>query len=113
MAQRSNFKHINGYNKGMNKDLSLNLFDNKRYLDAEWLTPVNPESNDIGDMVNPKGTLDKITLPNNDEKIIGDGIIRDWTILFTSDDDSITRIYKFKDDGTTTSHTLDGVNFIK
>ena len=113
---KNNKKHLNGYSGGMNKDLSHNLYDNKRYLHSEWFTPVNNETGDVGKMVNPKGTIHKISLPEGGI-VIGESTLRDKKIIiFVKDDLSgipATYITKFIDDGTNDTQTLDeDSNFI-
>lgn len=103
-------KYINGYDKGMNKDLSPNLFSNHNYLDAEWLNPVINEGGKIGALTNPKGTIAKINLPSG-HTLIGNCKLREKIILISVDGSNNTYIYSFIDDGTSNSQSPGSANF--
>lgn len=98
MIRKPSQPHINTYNKGINKDLSANLYPNDSYLDAELMTPMINEENNIGKMVNIKGNNKKFQIPSN-AIIIGQGSIRDYIIIVTADTSGNTTIYKVQDDG--------------
>jgi len=118
MANQPNtFKHINGYNKAMNKDLSPRLYDNQHYPDAEWMSPVSNEEGKVGPMTNPKGNISKITFPysgitQTKYTILASVKLRDKLIICThkiktkfippstSATYTVCSIFEFVDDGT-------------
>lgn len=110
MAQNT-FKHINTYNKGMNKDLSPRLYDNQHYLDAEWMSPISNEANKVGPLTNLKGNLQKFQLPAG-HVYINSVPLRDKLVIFSYVLDIVhfkisTYIFLFKDDGTSSVQTPD------
>lgn len=120
MAQRENnsFKHLNTYSLGMNQDLSPRMYDNKHYFEAEWMTPLNNETGDIGVLTNPKGNVEKIIfapapgIGEGKHIIIGEASLRDKRIIVTNKrslgvNNYNTYIYEFTDDGTNNTQTAD------
>lgn len=95
----NNGKQINTFNKGMNKDVAAEVYDNTHYTDARWLSPIVNEENNIGTLVNPKGTGLKFAF-HSGEKVVGHTTLRDMEIFITVDGSNCTHIYKYQDDNT-------------
>ena len=92
-------KQVNTFNKGINKDVAPEIYDDKHYTDARWLSPITNEENNLGNLVNPKSTLEKFRLAS-DEKLVGHTVLRDIEILVSVDTGGNTHIYKYQDDNT-------------
>lgn len=98
MVRRLN--QINTFNKGINKDVASEVYDNKHYTEARWLSPIVNEENSLGVLVNPKSTGEKFRFPSG-EKVVGHSTLRDLEIFITVDTSGNTHIYKYQDDGET------------
>jgi hypothetical protein len=95
-------KLINTFNQGMDKDSSKNKYDNTHYFDAQNVRIITQEGLSSGALENMKGDLLRLnTVVSGNNYMVGQVVLRDWIILWTStnntstpNDSSTDRIWK-------------------
>lgn len=91
-------KFINTFSGGIERDISINKYDNTHYFDAKNFTIMSDRELSNYALLSIKGALEKANVSGVGIKMLGYTFIRDYIIMFMSAPDG-GRIYRFKDTG--------------